>query len=206
MTGFSFAIDEFKKDENISVTYQTQDTTIWNGGDFAGGTATSLTYKFYNDRVVTGVDPNEVAKQYDGLPKLAKAQAVINNRLMYGNYVDGFDEQPIVCKSSLIFKDRPDDFISGSIKVSNTIREIPSSNFFGDTQHPQFNKTSTYKIDCSEVPDLEEDTLINLTIQILPQQNFHLYDARKSYHQSAMRVAMKKITTFSLLTHTPSTT
>lgn len=183
--GFFFAIDEFKKDENIILG---DETTIWNGADFVDDAAIStLTYKFYNDRVVTGVDPNEVAKQYDGLPKLAAAQAVINNRLMYGNYVDGFDEQSIVCSSSLVFKERPDDFISGTIKVSNMIREIPSSNYAGGVEVPQFNKTTTYKIDCSEVPDLEEDTLINLTIQILPQQNFHLYDARESYHQNAVR-------------------
>jgi len=186
--GFFFAIDEFKKDENIVVTYNDNTTTIYNGADVANNTANELIYRFYNDRVVTGVDPNEVAKQYDALPKIAKAQAVINNRLMYGNYVDGFDEQPVSCTSTLIFAERPDDFVSGTIEVTDIIREIPGSNFLPNGQPcHQFNKATSYKIDCSGVPDLEPETLINLTIQVLPQQNFHLYDARNSYHQNAIR-------------------
>ena len=48
-------------------------------------------YSFYNDRIVKGVSANEVNKQFDNLPRKAQAQAVVDNRLMYGNYLEGFD-------------------------------------------------------------------------------------------------------------------
>jgi hypothetical protein len=96
---------------------------------------------------------------------------------MYGNYVDGFDEQPISCTSKLIFSERPDDFVSGTISVTDLVREIPGSNVFGGAETNQFNKTTSYKIDCSGVPNLPPQTLVSLTLQVLPQQNFHLYNA-----------------------------
>ena len=41
----------------------------------------SREYKFYNDQVSTGVSPSDVAKTFDNLPRQAKAQSAISNRL-----------------------------------------------------------------------------------------------------------------------------
>ena len=35
---------------------------------------------------------NEVNKQFDNLPRKAQAQSIVDNRLMYGNYLEGFDK------------------------------------------------------------------------------------------------------------------
>ena len=176
--GFFFAIDEFEKGTDVVATYETATTNIWD--------STNYVYSFYNDRVVTGTSPIEVAKQYDNLPRKAKAQAVVNNRLMYGNYLDGYNEQPINCESSLIFSKRPLDFATGVISVRESIREIPGSDQFGNNTIKQINKTSSYIVDCTSLPgEIEEGTIINLSIQLSPDRNFHLYDARKSYHQHA---------------------
>ena len=48
---------------------------------------------FRNDGVYSQVDPVAFNKLYDMVPKRAKAQEIANeNRIVYGNYVDGFDQ------------------------------------------------------------------------------------------------------------------
>ena len=48
---------------------------------------------FRNDGVYSQVDPVAFDKLYDMVPKRAKAQELVNeNRIIYGNYVDGFDQ------------------------------------------------------------------------------------------------------------------
>ena len=59
--------------------------------------ATPLGYiDFRNDGVYTAVDPVEFNKLYDRVPKRAKAQDIIaENRISYGNYIDGFNGVPV---------------------------------------------------------------------------------------------------------------
>jgi len=60
-----------------------------NYGITSGGI---VIYYFYNDEVRIGIDENDSNKLYDAVPKLAKAQELIDgNRLTYGNIQEGFD-------------------------------------------------------------------------------------------------------------------
>ena len=174
--GFFVAFDEFNKDENLEVESNGTFNQIWN--------ATNNTYKFYNDKVVTGVDVNEVNKQFDSLPRKAESQAIIGNRLMYANYLDGFDEVKVNCTSQVIYKDRPQDFFTSGITVRESVREISGSDPSGKAK----NKTSGYIIDCTGLPEtLPEGTEINFTLNISPNYHYHLYNADNSYHQDAIK-------------------
>lgn len=57
------------------------------------------TYKFYNDRVASGVSPQEVKKTFDNVPRKAQAQTAISNRLIYGNYLEEYDNINTKCDS-----------------------------------------------------------------------------------------------------------
>lgn len=48
-------------------------------------------YRFLNDKTYTPLAEDELFRVYDNVPLLAKAQEYVSNRLMYGNYVEGFD-------------------------------------------------------------------------------------------------------------------
>jgi len=50
---------------------------------------TDYTYTFTNSKIFTVLPDSEILRLYDNVPKLAKAQTVMANRLVYGNYVDG---------------------------------------------------------------------------------------------------------------------
>lgn len=52
---------------------------------------TDYTYNFTNSKVYTVLPESEILRLYDNVPLLAKAQTIMGNRLMYGNYLEGYD-------------------------------------------------------------------------------------------------------------------
>jgi len=171
--GSFLVIDQVSTTENYVAESNNVSNTIWD--------ATTYQYKFYNDRIVTGVDPLEVSKQFDSLPRKAEAQTVVNNRLKYANYLDGFDEVKVDCTTEVLYNGRPADFFAGEIEVRESAREIYGS---GDPLGGAVNKTSSYIIDCRGLPGfIVEGTQIRFQMRISPNFNFHLYDAKNSYHQ-----------------------
>jgi hypothetical protein len=44
-----------------------------------------------NSKIYTVLPESEILRLYDNVPLLAKAQTVMGNRLMYGNYLEGYD-------------------------------------------------------------------------------------------------------------------
>ena len=48
-------------------------------------------YQFSNSKIFTVLPESEILRLYDNVPLQAKAQTIMGNRLMYGNYVEGYD-------------------------------------------------------------------------------------------------------------------
>ena len=59
--------------------------------DYGWADNTSKTYSFTNSKIYTTIGPDELRRQYDNVPRVAKAQTIMSNRLFYGNFVDGYD-------------------------------------------------------------------------------------------------------------------
>ena len=53
--------------------------------------ATTVDVVFRNDKAYSVIPDQEALKPFDAVPRSPKAQTVSNNRLFYGNYMDGFD-------------------------------------------------------------------------------------------------------------------
>lgn len=50
-----------------------------------------VSVEFSNQKIYTTLPESELLRLYDNVPRYAKAQTTIGNRIMYGNYVDGYD-------------------------------------------------------------------------------------------------------------------
>ena len=48
-------------------------------------------YTFTESNIFTILPESEILRLFDNVPRLAKAQTLMGNRLMYGNYVEGYD-------------------------------------------------------------------------------------------------------------------
>ena len=87
------------------------------------------TLPFTNKKIFTTLPEAQLLRLFDNVPKKAQAQTIMGNRLMYGNYVDGYDvvnsqgkEIYLDYNLSLISKDLTADEIDGTLSpVTYTI-------------------------------------------------------------------------------------
>tara|TARA_R110000868_G_scaffold9795_6_gene48247 strand:+ start:3591 stop:8408 length:4818 start_codon:yes stop_codon:yes gene_type:complete len=56
---------------------------------------TEYTYNFENNKIFTILPESEILRLYDNVPRLAQAQTMMGNRLIYGNYLEGYDLKDI---------------------------------------------------------------------------------------------------------------
>ena len=54
---------------------------------------TTETFLFSNSNIFTILPDSEILRLYDNVPRFALAQTMMGNRLIYGNYIDGYDLQ-----------------------------------------------------------------------------------------------------------------
>jgi len=70
------------------------------------------TLKFNNQKIYTALQDSEILRLFDNVPKRAKTQTSIGNRIIYGNYVDGYDIDTTIRMTSFgISEEAIDDFI-----------------------------------------------------------------------------------------------
>jgi len=86
------------------------------------------TYIFSNSKIFTILPESELLRLYDNVPLLAQSQTIMGNRIMYGNYVEGYDlvddlDQPIRLGyyASLISEDISNEELPTSLSAGNYI-------------------------------------------------------------------------------------
>tara|TARA_R110002020_G_scaffold83781_2_gene208099 strand:- start:25093 stop:29937 length:4845 start_codon:yes stop_codon:yes gene_type:complete len=63
----------------------------YNKKDLAWPDNSTQNLTFSNSKIFTTLGSDELLRQYDNVPRIAKAQTIQGNRLIYANYVDGYD-------------------------------------------------------------------------------------------------------------------
>jgi hypothetical protein len=118
-------------------------------------------YLFSNSKIYTILPESELLRLYDNVPRLAKAQTIMGNRIMYGNYVDGYD---LIDKNGFYTKmDYYADLISEEINVTFLPTTLDSTLYVWDTPHTVLN--SAIIIDFSNI-DLIQGALVSFEIVI----------------------------------------
>jgi len=93
----------------------------------------NYTFLFSNSKIFTVLPDSEILRLYDNVPLQAKAQTIMGNRLMYANYIEGYD---------LVDSNGSDvQFLYETSLTSESV---------GDTQIPDSTISSVYTIDGSQ--------------------------------------------------------
>jgi len=134
----------------------------------------SFEYSFYNDRILKGVSTDKSNKQFDSIPRRATAQTVSSNRLMYANYVDGFDApNNVTAKCTVSYKERPQDFLEYKVRYIPSVAQHGDA-FFGPAA--KIRDGSSFYLDFTEIPnELPPSTSLVFSLTISPKRNWHLY-------------------------------
>jgi hypothetical protein len=147
-------------------------------------------YDFYNDRVLSALTESEENKQYDNLPRIAQSVTVAENRLFFGNYVEGYDEVPL---EGLV---QP-RYVAGAVagdtvelqayplmtNLSDTITRVGYDDV--DASAPIQERLPGVIIDTSTIPEvLPANTTITASITFEPDGGYQLYTSVGSHHNS----------------------
>ena len=117
-----------------------------------GYTDNSLrTFAFTNRKIFTVLPSSEILRLYDNVPQVAKAQTLMGNRLMYGNYKEGYDL--VASDGSKVLLDFTADYKSDEISIL-TIPAHTSEGAF------TFTPTSASKSIANSVLNLDLSSLV----------------------------------------------
>ena len=100
------------------------------------------TVSFRNDKISSALSLDEVNKSYDNVPQLAKAQAFVGSRLMYGNYTEGYSNVDADVLPSVVNRERPNIY-----RINARINSTDESVKYKDSPGPL-----VFSIDFSSLP------------------------------------------------------
>lgn len=142
-----------------------------------------IEYNFFNDRVLIPIPQNEQNKLFSNLPRRAQAQAIASDRLIYANYLDGYDNVPTLSDIEAHYKELPDTILDIDVKLNEFIIQPTAHNsedLYGR------NRISGYALQAMGVPELiPAGSTFNVNFVISPAENFHVYDQTRSFHANA---------------------
>lgn len=164
----------------------------WYMIDEVDTTGGDIEYAFRNDRVLSGVPLEDVQKQYTSLPRVAEAQTVVDNRLYYGNYVEGFDEPEVQANMSINYVRRPEDFLNlyvelDEIVLPNVDIDYGPNGMLYATPDPTPNRRSGYLLKTDQLPnEISANSVIQVNLTVHPERYFRIYDTEggASHHSS----------------------
>lgn len=104
-------------------------------------------YSFNNSKIFTVLNEAEILRLYDNVPRFAKAQTIMGNRLMYGNYVEGYD---LIDRNGV------------PVKLEYSTSLITEQ--IGNVSVPDTNGIGTYNIDPSAIGESIAASIIYLDL------------------------------------------
>ena len=109
----------------------------------------TITVEFSDTKVSRYLSNDEANKSYDNVPQLAKSLTISGNRLMFGNYTEGYENAFVDASLSPVYYVEPEVFSMIAYNYGTTDKIIEDSyNFFSNNY-----SNPVFAIDFSDVPD-----------------------------------------------------
>ena len=135
-SGSFFVIDEFDPSLDLTRSVHGVSTQIYD--------SSTGVYKFYNEGVYSYVDTNTVNKLYDNVPKLSQGQAISGNRLMYSNYTEGFENNPVNASISVSYSPAVENVFADPANGYNAISAYTGVSSLGKVDINLLNADATW--------------------------------------------------------------
>ena len=131
-------------------------------------------YIFRYNRIYAILTDAESLKTHDNLPKKAVAQTIAGNRLMYGNYKEGYD--PVTTKVNItpLYGERPRDLENLGTTITPTYVATDKARASGPR-----GGSIAFSIECGLESNVQKG-VYDITISMSPQRNVHLFNGQKT--------------------------
>ena len=138
---------------------------------------------FSNGDIYTILSQGEILRLYDNVPRLSKAQTIMGNRLMYGNYLEGYDLKDSNDRDIQLTYVAEQESSASESFVKEEDRSCvgclyypPTGNyqFTGATQYGATNVENEMLVDLSAIPvdDLIDGATISIAVEVRPSHVF----------------------------------
>jgi len=121
------------------------------------------TVNFTNQKIYTLLPQSEIARLYDNVPLKAQAQTIMGNRLMYGNYVDGYDLT--IASGARIDTNYSAEVVSENLSVFQAAGDVASQSYSID-QSATPSTTGKAVIDFATAPDLVQGGVFGFSFTV----------------------------------------
>jgi len=138
-------------------------------------------YPFRNDVTGSILSEVEALKTFDNLPREAFSQEVTEDRLNYANYKEGYNNLDVSVDTSIEFYEAPAPGYEFNLKVIPTVfkRKNKEGSVLNGVNSADVENRHEEKIgfgfDTSSLPDQISAGVYDVTINVSPQKNFHLF-------------------------------
>jgi hypothetical protein len=133
--------------------------------DEGWGNNTDVVVTFTNRKVYTTLPESELLRLFDNVPHKAQAQTIMGNRLMYGNYVDGYDL--IDADGNNCLFNYETELISTPVDQSSVSRFLSDTTYNIDPSSTEIIPNSTLSIDMSDFSsELIDGGVFSITIRL----------------------------------------
>jgi len=138
---------------------------------------------FSNGDIYTILSDGEILRLYDNVPRLAKAQTIMGNRLMHGNYLEGYDLKDVDGRDIQLTyvaeqeSTASESFVKGEDRSCGGCLYYPPTGdyqFTGATQAGATNVENEMLVDLNAIPveDLVDGATISIAIEVRPTHVF----------------------------------
>ena len=140
-----YSIDSIKKIDpewSAAGVAQNDYNAIYSGsiGTFDANVNSTGRYELSTENIYAALPENQLLRNYDNVPRLAKAQEITGNRIVYGNYTQNYDiidsfSQEYTPKLSANYNERYnsiDTFLEGGLRSIKSQRDYQVGVVFGD--------------------------------------------------------------------------
>jgi hypothetical protein len=123
------------------------------------GDLNDVSISFDNQKIYTTLTESELLRTYDNVPKLAKTQTAIGNRIMYANYVDGHDVDTVMDYSmdlvseEIGFDEITEDEDSGTTYTIDTSKTVTDARLLIDLDGIDMKEGGSLFIDLNILHD-----------------------------------------------------
>ena len=166
----------------VRILLRRYDTSSWFLVDELPPTqlTSGSSYRFYNNKILTAISDETVAKQFDAVPRSAYTQTVSNNRLLYGNYTEGFDNVSVSAIITPVVSELPQQtdvriYITPSLRSKGKWTDVLS-------EAQKFDRNKIYNGGASFILDVDAtdislptNSVLKFNLKISPDKNFHIY-------------------------------
>ena len=121
------------------------------------------TVNFTNQKIYTLLPQSEIARLYDNVPLKAQAQTIMGNRLMYGNYIDGYDLT--IASGARIDTNYSAEVVSENLSVFQAAGDVASQAYSID-QNAAPSTTGKAVIDFATAPVLAQGGVFGFSFTV----------------------------------------